>query len=103
MESTIYNLQSDICNPMSVRAVLFDAGDTLFRVRGSVGGVYATVAARHGVVVAATQIEPRFRAAFRNRPPLAFPEAPQAELPQHEYAWWKAVVSTVFDGVRFAD
>ena len=88
---------------MSVRAVLFDAGDTLFRVRGSVGEVYATVATRHGVTVAVADIEQRFRAAFRRMPPLAFPDAPDAELPQREYAWWKQIVASVFTGVGFND
>jgi putative hydrolase of the HAD superfamily len=86
-----------------LRAVLFDAGDTLFRVRGSVGHAYSTVAARHGVIVAPHDIAPRFRAAFQQMPPLAFPDAPADQLPQREYAWWKQVVATVFSGERFAD
>ena len=88
---------------VTVRAVLFDAGDTLFRVRGSVGEVYATVAIRHGVDMAAADIEPRFRAAFRHMPPLGFPGAAEADLPQLEYQWWHAVVRATFEGVRFAD
>jgi putative hydrolase of the HAD superfamily len=88
---------------MSFKAVLFDAGDTLFRVRGSVGDVYAAVAGRHGVTATASEIERHFRAAFRSMPPLAFPGASEAELPAHEYAWWRQVVAQVFDGVRFAD
>jgi len=88
---------------MKVRAVLFDAGDTLFRVRGSVGEIYATVAARHGVAVAAPAIEQSFRAAFRRMPPLAFPDAPEAALPQREYAWWKELVATVFCDARVAE
>jgi putative hydrolase of the HAD superfamily len=87
---------------MRARAVLFDAGDTLFRVRGSVGEVYATVAARHGVTVAAAEIEQRFRAAFRRMPPLAFPRASEAELPAREYAWWRDLVATVFADMHFA-
>lgn len=83
--------------------VLFDAGDTLFRVRGSVGDAYATVAARHGVTVTADEIELHFRAAFRQMPPLAFPNALPDELPQREFAWWKQLVATVFTGARFAD
>jgi putative hydrolase of the HAD superfamily len=86
-----------------VRAVLFDAGDTLFRVRGSVGHAYATVAARHGVIVVPRDMEARFRAAFRQMPPLAFPDTPPDELPQREYAWWRQVVSRVFRGERFVD
>jgi putative hydrolase of the HAD superfamily len=88
---------------MSLKAVLFDAADTLFRVRGSVGAAYAAVAARHGVSVTAPDIEQRFRAAFRCMPPLAFPGAPEAELPQREYAWWQQVVTFVFTGTRFND
>lgn len=54
------------------RAILFDAGDTLFRLRRSVGEVYAEAAARHGVMVAAAEIDSRFRSVFRRMPPLAF-------------------------------
>ena len=88
---------------MSLKAVLFDAGDTLFRVRGSVGEVYATVAARHGVTVAPAEIEQRFRGAFRRMPPLAFPGTADADLPAREYGWWRELVATVFQGRRFAD
>jgi putative hydrolase of the HAD superfamily len=86
-----------------LKAVLFDAAGTLFRVRGSVGHVYATVAARHGVSVAPQDIGPRFHAAFQQMPPLAFPDAPQDKLPQREYAWWTQVVATAFGGEHFAD
>ena len=88
---------------MSLKAILFDAADTLFRLRGSVGAAYAAVAARYGVTVAAADVEQRFRAAFRRMPPLAFPGAPEAQLPQLEYAWWKQVVVSVFAGTRFND
>jgi len=86
-----------------VKAILFDAAGTLFRVRGSVGDTYATVARRHGVVVAPAEIEPRFRAAFGAMPPLGFPGVAAAELPQREHEWWRAVVAAVFRGFRFSD
>lgn len=88
---------------VGIGAVLFDAGGTLFRVRGSVGQVYATVAARHGVGLAAAEIEQRFRQVFHVMPPLAFPEVSPAELPAREYAWWRALVSGVFHDVQFPD
>jgi len=88
---------------MRLKAVLFDATDTLFRMRGSVGRVYASVAARHGVRVGATDIEPRFRAAFHAMPVLAFPGVPESALPDCERAWWKRVVAATFDGHRFSD
>ena len=88
---------------MTLEAVLFDAGDTLFRVRGSVGAVYATVAARHGVVRPPADLEPTFRAAFRRMPPLGFPDAAPADVPRLEEQWWRTVVRATFDGVHFAD
>ncbi|MFI5365306.1 MAG: HAD-IA family hydrolase [Candidatus Binatia bacterium] len=85
-----------------VRAVLFDAAETLFRVRGSVGAAYAAVAARHGVAVSAAEIETRFRAAFGDMPAMCFPGVPEAELPQRERAWWRRVVNAAFGGYPFA-
>jgi len=88
---------------MALRAILFDAGETLFRVRGSVGGAYASVAARHGVTATADELEARFRAAFRRMPPLSFPGARVEEIPQREYAWWRHVAVEAFAGYRFSD
>lgn len=87
----------------SLKAILFDAGDTLFRVRGSVGEVYAAFAQRHGVRVAASEIEGRFRIAFRRMPPLAFPGTSEPDLPAREHGWWRDLVAAVFHGQRFAD
>lgn len=86
-----------------IQAILFDAVGTLFRVRGSVGEAYASVAARHGVTVAAAEIEGRFRAAFGSMPAMCFPEVPVAEIRAHEQAWWRRVVTTAFAGAQFAD
>jgi putative hydrolase of the HAD superfamily len=86
-----------------VRAVLFDAAGTLFRVRGSVGGAYARVAACYGVEIAPAEIEARFRTAFRSMPPLCFPGVAAAQLPDCERRWWKQVVVNAFSGVRFTD
>jgi putative hydrolase of the HAD superfamily len=84
-----------------VKGILFDAAGTLFRVRGSVGQAYATIAARHGIEVDPHRTEGRFRGAFAAMPPLAFPGA--ADLPQRELAWWRQVVTAAFEGVRFSD
>jgi len=86
-----------------IQAILFDAGDTLFRVRGSVGTVYAETAARHGVTVSAHEVDTQFRSAFRAMPPLAFPGVAPDALADHEYEWWKRLVRDVFHGVTFTD
>jgi len=86
-----------------VQAVLFDAGGTLFRVRGSIGEAYARIATRYGVNLPAATIESRFRAAFHHMPPLGFPGVPETELPAHEYAWWKQLVAGVFAEVPVDD
>lgn len=88
---------------MSLRAVLFDAAGTLFRVRGSVGGAYAAVAARHGVSAGADDIERRFRSAFRNMRPMCFPGVAAENIPEHERAWWRQVVTAAFADFRFDD
>ncbi len=49
---------------MTVRAVTWDAVGTLIAVAGSVGGVYAEVAAAHGMTIAAADLDARFHGAF---------------------------------------
>lgn len=81
--------------------IFFDAAGTLFRVRGSVGQAYATVAAHHGIVVAPDVIASRFRAAFQCMPPMCFPGVAEAEIPRRERVWWRQVVTTAFAGFHF--
>ncbi len=90
-------------NRRSVRAVLFDAGDTLFRLRGSVGEVYARAAQSHGVSVPSAELDVRFRQVFRESPPLCFEGTDEEELARHEYAWWRDVVQRIFAGAVFPD
>jgi len=79
--------------------VFFDAVDTLFRVRGSVGEVYAKAAQRHGVDADPAAIEVGFRRAMRSAPPLCFPGAAPGELEPLERQWWRQVVSQSFAGL----
>jgi putative hydrolase of the HAD superfamily len=79
-----------------LRAVSFDAAGTLFHPVRPIGELYALVAARHGIAVDAAELHRRFRAAFHDAPPLAFPTMPATELRAREKAWWHAVVRTVF-------
>jgi putative hydrolase of the HAD superfamily len=88
---------------MVIRTVLFDAVGTLFHVRGSVGAVYARVAARHGVRVDAGALQQAFAEAFAGMPPLCFPGLPVEDIADRERHWWKTVVASAFAGVPFED
>ena len=78
-----------------VRGVLFDAGNTLIRVRGSVGEVYARVARRHGVEADGPALDRAFRAAFAARKATFLAGVTRPHSPERERAWWKALVKEV--------
>ncbi|MGQ0643871.1 MAG: HAD-IA family hydrolase [Elusimicrobiota bacterium] len=79
-----------------LKAVFFDAGNTLFRPFPSVGHVYARTARKHGCRVSAAWVEERFQAEWRRRNGLA-----QLKSEKKEKEWWRALVRRVFGG-RFA-
>ncbi len=84
---------------MTVRAITFDAGGTLFRTVSPVGEIYAAVAARHGYRADAGVIQERFLSAWSSRSgvaPAAREGAPVTA--EHERAWWREVVRDVFEG-----
>jgi putative hydrolase of the HAD superfamily len=67
--------------PVPIRGVSFDAGFTLLEPRGSVGQVYAEVAAEHGFPGLSPELlTRRFRAAWRARPDFSHSRAEWAEL-----------------------
>src|SRR5262245_21050957 len=73
--------------------ICVDAVGTLMRVKGSVGAIYAPIAARHGLALDAATIEAGFRAAMAAAPPALFPDAASDELPAREREWWRGVVA----------
>ncbi len=86
-----------------LRAVSFDAAGTLFHPTRTIGELYASVAARHGIATDPNDLQRRFRAAFQGAPPLAFPPLPTPELRARERTWWRAVVREVFAEIAVAD
>ena len=80
-----------------IEVIFFDAAGTLFDVRGSVGEIYANLAAKYGKNLAPEKLQQNFIRAFRQQPPLAFPPAtPKNELPALEFNWWRKLVLDVF-------
>jgi putative hydrolase of the HAD superfamily len=71
-------------------AVLFDAADTLFTTRGSVGEIYHSVAVQYGTSASADEIQAAFIRQFRHSGPLSTNDEKQ---------WWKDVVHRVFSDV----
>lgn len=75
---------------MKYDAVLFDAAETLFTTRGTVGEIYGEVAQRYGSTSKASDIQSAFIRQFRHSGPLTS---------DNEKQWWKDVVYRVFNDV----
>jgi putative hydrolase of the HAD superfamily len=79
---------------MNFDAVLFDAAETLFTTRGSVGEIYNTVARRFGSTATATEIQESFTRHFPHSGPLSSAAEKQ---------WWKDLVFRVFSDVGMVE
>lgn len=81
------------------RALLLDAMGTLFTLREPVGGIYAQVAAVHGLRLDPAALERAFATAYREAPPLAFPGVQEEALEQAERRWWADRIDAVLQAV----
>lgn len=86
---------------MPIKGIFFDAGDTLFEAKETIGFYYSQIAERYGVQIEAETLDGRFKNAFQKAPPLAFPEADKESLQRLEYEWWHRLVRHVFSDVHF--
>src|SRR5262247_3421826 len=75
---------------MKFRAVLFDAAETLFTTRGSVGEIYADIARQYGSSTSADTVQTAFLRHFHGAGPVSTSD---------EKRWWKDVVRRVFTEV----
>ena len=75
---------------MKYDVVLFDAAETLFTTRGSVGEIYGEVARRYGSISKPADIQAAFIRQFRHSGPVTT---------ENEKGWWKDVVYRVFGDV----
>jgi putative hydrolase of the HAD superfamily len=75
---------------MKFRAVLFDAAETLFTTRGSVGEIYGSIAREYGSTAPVDVIQAAFARQFRGAGPLST---------QDQKRWWKDLVYRVFGEV----
>jgi REG-2-like HAD superfamily hydrolase len=79
--------------------VFVDVTDTLLRVRGSVGAIYAPAARELGFEATPDDIDAAFRDAISSAPPPCFPPGTPQEHAAHERRWWHDVVSRTFAGL----
>lgn len=84
------------------RLICLDAAGTLFRVRGSVGAIYAEIAVAHGLPRRedlAGVLERRFRAAFAAMPLPVYRPGDRAHNDQVDRQWWRLLVARVLEGL----
>ena len=84
-------------------AVLLDATGTLIGLSRPLGETYARAARDAGARFEPRVLEDRFRRAFADTPPMAFPGRRGADLDRAERGWWRAVVERVTGGERALD
>ncbi len=78
------------------RVIFFDAADTLFHVKGSVGEVYLSLARKYGVTTDRDTIQEAFVKAFDAAPAPVFAAQDPQEIKSCERLWWFDVVHYVF-------
>src|SRR5262245_29468027 len=77
-----------------IKVIFFDVGGTLIHAHPSVGGIYSTVAARHGVDAPAEILNERFEQHW----------GPMKKLGNTiEKSWWKSLVTKVFEPYTVPD
>jgi putative hydrolase of the HAD superfamily len=76
-----------------VRHVFLDWTNTLVRVRGSVGQIYADLAQRFGLRAHAREIDDGFASIVKALPQRVAPGLTDAEIDVREREWWREVAS----------
>ncbi len=77
-----------------IKAVFLDVGGTLLAPFPSVGGIYARVAARHGVDVVPEEIDFGFKTVWKTQRDTRKPV---------QKSWWREIVAKVFEDEHFDD
>ncbi len=82
-----------------MQGILFDLGNTLIRVRGSVGLVYANWAKNYDLTFDPQVLDQRFNRAFKDIPKVDFSTTTDWEACERD--WWRKVVIQTL-GTEFA-
>ena len=83
-------------NMSQLRLITFDAMNTLFKVRGTIGEIYSKAGANYGIKSDPQEIEVNFRKAFKQLN-LRYPNYGLA-AGMSSQLWWQEMVGISFDG-----
>jgi putative hydrolase of the HAD superfamily len=86
-------------NLSNIKAVFFDAADTLFFIREGIGNTYAAPARKYGIDPDPQELKKAFSIHFTSAPPLAFKDVSDNERKVLEKKWWYEVVRNVYNDI----
>lgn len=87
----------------NIKAVFFDAADTLFYIKEGLGNTYAAPARKYGIDPDPKELRKAFGKYFPEAPPLAFEAENKEELQSLEKKWWYDVVHKVYTDIGMFD
>ena len=90
-------------NLSNIKAVFFDAADTLFYIKEGLGNTYAAPARRYGIDPDPQDLKKAFSRHFPSAPPLAFGDVSDKERKVLEKNWWYEVVKKVYNDIGMFD
>jgi len=90
-------------NLSNIKAVFFDAADTLFFIKQGLGNTYAEHAKKYGINPDPQDLKKAFSKHFSTAPPLAFPNVSDKQRKSLEKQWWYEVVRKVYDDIGMFD
>jgi len=90
-------------NLSNIKAVFFDAADTLFFIKKGLGNTYAETAKKYGINPDPQDLKKAFSKHFPTAPPLAFGNVSDEERKSLEKKWWYEVVRKVYGDIGMFD
>ncbi len=90
-------------NLSNIKAIFFDAADTLFYIKEGLGKTYAAPARKYGIDPDPQELRNAFSKHFPSAPPLAFGGVSNSERKALEKEWWYQVVIKVYNDVGMFD
>ena len=85
------------------QVIFLDAVGTLFGVAGSVGAIYADLAAQQGIAIDPDRLNRAFFRSFKAAPPMVFGGSDCLSIVDQEYQWWRRVAQQTYSSAGAID